>query len=231
MSKSSVCKWGGPSGLLRSILFFVLGVSISTVNAAGENADWLITRYQAIVDNPDTFQEAYNAGRERSTLCSFCHGEDGNSIKDDVPNLAGQNPLYLWTQIDHFANGSRKNFVMEALAREFSHDDKLNLAIYFSAKNVRSQAADSSRAKKGRVLYKQSCMVCHGESAHGTEKFARLAGQKAGYLLQTLKSFRAAANNPSSKEAVRRSESMEMITRTLTDEDMLNLVAFLSSKY
>ncbi len=230
MSKRVLCKLSRPAGLLQYVLFALLSVFFYTVSAADESNDWLITRYQAIVDSPDTFQQAYDAGHERSRLCSFCHGKDGNSPKDDVPNLAGQNPLYLWTQIDHFANGSRKNFVMEALAREFSHDDKLNLAIYFSTKSVRSQVADSRRAIKGGVLYKQRCMACHGESAHGSEKFARLAGQKPGYLMQTLKSFRAAANNPSSQEIIRRSESMEMITRTLSDEDMLNLVAFLSSK-
>ena len=207
------------------LLFFVFPAAVWA-----DDANWLIERYKAIVNNTDAFEQASNAGRERATLCSYCHGMDGNSIKDEVPNLAEQNPLYLWTQIDHFANGSRKNFVMQALAKNFSHDDKLNLAIYFSAKKVRSQKADSRRAKKGSLLYNKSCMACHGELAHGTQKFARLAGQKYIYLVQTLKSFRMTANNPSDfTEATRRSKSMETIAGALTDDDILDLAAFLSS--
>ncbi len=74
-------------------------------------------------------------------------------------------------------------------------------------------------------------MACHGESAHGTQKFPRLAGQKQLYLVQTLKSFRMTANNPSElTEAARRSKSMETIARALTDDDILDLAAFLSSQ-
>ncbi len=218
--------------VVRCSLFILLNLLVFTVRAADNNSDWLTARYNTIINHPDTFQQAYNAGRDRATLCGYCHGMDGNSVKDDVPNLAAQNPLYLWTQIDHFANGTRKNFVMQALAKNFSDDDKLNLAIYFSANKVHSQKADSNRVEKGQILYRQNCMACHGESAYGTQKFARLAGQKHIYLVQTLKSFRLAAKNPAGAASMtkRRSKSMEAIAAKLTDEDILDLAAYLSSQ-
>ncbi len=198
---------------------------------AEDDSDWLMTRYNVIINNTDAFDQAYKTGRERARLCSYCHGIDGNSVKDGVPNLAGQNPLYLWTQIDHFASGRRKNFVMQALAKDFSHEDKLNLAIYFSARKVRSQKADSARAKKGGILYGRNCAGCHGNSAYGNQQFARLAGQKQAYLVQTLKMFRMNANTPVvAAEAARRSKNMEAIASSLSDEEILNLAAFLSSQ-
>ncbi len=200
---------------------------------AEDDSDWLLARYQSLRDNPEAWERAYNAGRERATLCSYCHGTDGNSVKDDVPNLAGQNPLYLWTQINHFARGKRKNFVMEALAKNFTHEDKLNLAIYFSANKVDIQKADSGRAKKGGILYSRNCAACHGDSAHGSRNFARLAGQKPAYLVQTLKMVRkgaGAVKGAAVPEVIRRSENMEAVAGALSDEDILNLAAFLSSQ-
>ncbi len=217
-------------GVVGRCVSFLFVLFVGSV-LAEDDSDWLITRYDVLINNPDTFKQAYNAGRERARLCSYCHGLDGNSIKDDVPNLAGQNPLYLWKQIDHFASGRRKNFVMQALAKDFSHEDKLNLAIYFSASKVPAQKADSSRAAKGAILYARNCAGCHGDSAYGNQEFARLAGQKKVYLVQTLKMFRMNANTPvAAIEAARRSKNMESIARSLSDEEILDLAAFLSSQ-
>ncbi len=216
--------------VVRYVFFCLLFAAATTAGAEGDS-DWLITRYSAITHNPESFTRAYEAGRERATLCSYCHGIDGNSVRDGVPNLAGQNPLYLWTQIDHFASGRRRNFVMQALAKGFSHEDKLNLAIYFSANKVHPQKADPGRAKKGGTLYGHRCAVCHGDLARGNKKFARLAGQKQAYLEKNLRRFRMNANKPyGSTDAVRRSKRMEAVARLLTDDEIVDVAAFLSSK-
>ncbi|HED33392.1 MAG TPA: c-type cytochrome [Gammaproteobacteria bacterium] len=214
----------------RYVFFCLLFVCSATV-WADSDSDWLVARYKVISSDSEAFDQAYETGRERARLCSYCHGIDGNSIKDGVPNLAAQNPLYLWTQINHFASGERKNFVMQALAKGFSHEDKLNLAIYFSVNKVRAQKADSNRARKGGIFYSRHCAACHGDLADGNQKFARLAGQKQAYLEKTLRMFRMNANTPNSAtEAVRRSKKMEAVARSLTDEEIVNLAAFLSSK-
>ncbi len=217
------------SGAVRYVFFCFLFVC--TAAAWADDSDWLIMRYGVISHDSRAFDRAYEAGRERARLCSYCHGIDGNSVKDGVPNLAEQNPLYLWAQIDHFASGRRKNFVMQALAKSFSHEDKLNLAIYFSANKVRVQKADPGRARKGGIFYVSHCVACHGESAKGNQKFARLAGQKQAYLEKNLRRFRTNANKPyGTTDAVRRSKRMEAVARLLTDEEIVDLAAFLSSK-
>ncbi len=215
--------------VVRYVLFCLLFVCTSAW--ANDDSDWLIARYGMISNDPGAFNRAYEMGRERATLCSYCHGIDGNSVKEGVPNLAAQNPLYLWTQIDHFASGKRKNFVMQALAKGFSHEDKLNLAIYFSTNKVRAQNADPRRARKGGIFYARHCSACHGDLADGNQKFARLAGQKQAYIEKTLRMFRMSANKPNSTtEVVRRSKKMEAVAASLTDEDIVDLAAFLSSK-
>ena len=215
----------------RYSILFLLGILSVPVVMASSGTDWLMARYEAVASDADALNRAWQAGRERATLCSYCHGKDGNSLKPEVPNLAGQNPLYLWTQIDHFARGTRKNFVMQALARDFSNEDKLNLAIYFSRNPVRRQKAEPARIAQGESLYQRNCAACHGDSAHGNQRIARLAGQNPAYLIRTLRAFRDNATATSQNGgAVRRSRDMEAVAAGLSDADIRNLAAFLSTR-
>lgn len=73
------------------------------------------------------------AGKEKSMLCSGCHGADGISLTLDIPNLAGQKEAYLVKAIKDYRTGSRKNPMMNSLAQGLSDDDIANLAAYFSS--------------------------------------------------------------------------------------------------
>ncbi len=86
--------------------------------------------------SPELKQRAIAMGKQRALLCSQCHGKDGNSVKMDIPNLASQNPVYLLEQIQKFADGRRKDFVMNALAKNFSPEDKVNLTIFYANMRV-----------------------------------------------------------------------------------------------
>jgi len=182
----------------------------------------LAARFARIEANPRLHQEAYAAGKARATLCSVCHGEDGNSRRPDVPNLAGQNPFYLWKQIDNFATGVRKNYVMQALAKDFTDADKINLAVYFAANTPRTAPADPQRAPRGARLFRQHCAACHGPDARGTRDYARLAGQRREYLVNTLAAFRDGT-------ARRRSNIMAAQVKGLSDGDIADLAAYLSA--
>lgn len=71
-------------------------------------------------------------GASRSTVCSACHGKDGNSIIPLNPSLAGQNYTYLVQTLKDYRSGARKNPIMNAQAAGLSDDDIANLAKYFS---------------------------------------------------------------------------------------------------
>ena len=176
--------------------------------------------------------DAFTAGADRSLLCSNCHGKDGNSIQPGVPNLASQNPTYLLQQIDRFATGKRKNFVMNALAASFTMDDKINLAIYFSSQKLRAEKYDSVRAAHGKRIFESVCYLCHGlDGKGGAEKgFARIAGQRPSYVVLNLTRFRAVARHDvPSDDVVRQSPRMEQVTQNLSDQDIEDLANYVAS--
>ncbi len=175
-------------------------------------------------------QAAIAAGKERSVLCSNCHGVDGNSVKGDIPNLAAQNPAYIIEQIDKFQTGARKNFVMQTLAGIFTFKDKVNLAVYYTSQKVKPQGFDARLADKGKQIYRNVCFRCHGENGKGEEGYARLAGQKIDYVKMTLKRFRANATQTADAYDIKRTNvNMEQVTVFLTDEDIDGLANYIAS--
>ena len=183
------------------------------------------------MQQPILKQQAIADGRERALLCSVCHGEDGNSKKPDVPNLAGQNPVYLLDQIHKFADGRRKNYVMNSLAKSFSSDDIINLSIFYTSMPVRPARVDAKLASAGKALYDKQCFTCHGEHGLGTSSFARVAGQQAEYVTTTLKQFRQSAEpnaGTAPAESKRSSPVMEPIAKNLSDADIAALAAYVS---
>ena len=68
-----------------------------------------------------------------ATVCAACHGSNGVSVADHIPNLAGQRGEYLSAQLQAFRDGSRKSEIMNAIAVQLSDADIANVARYFSA--------------------------------------------------------------------------------------------------
>lgn len=210
-------------------LLILLGMLASPSIALEDEVKGLMLIIEQRLEDPAARQQAMQAGRNRALLCSYCHGNDGNSVKPDVPNLADQNPVYLLDQIGKFARGERKNFVMNSLAKDFSLDDKVNLAIYYASQTVQARPQDEALAAHGQRIYGQRCFSCHGERGHGTAEYARLAGQRPEYLRLTLERFRAYGRGEQPDgEAVRRSPIMESIARRLSDEEIEVLAAYLA---
>ena len=74
------------------------------------------------------------AGKARvDTVCAACHGANGVSVADNIPNLAGQRRAYLEAQLRALKAGTRKNPLMNAMAAQLSNDDIVNVAAYFSS--------------------------------------------------------------------------------------------------
>jgi len=210
-------------------LSILSGLTVSPSMAVEDEVRGLMLIIEQRVADPAARQEAMRAGSNRALLCSYCHGRDGNSVKPEVPNLAGQNPVYLLDQINKFARGERENFVMNSLARDFTLDDKVNLAIYYANQEVRQQAANEQLAETGRHLYTQQCASCHGRQGRGTTEYARLAGQQPEYVKMTLTRFRNNANSPQAdSSSARRSPIMESIVATLSDEQLEALAAYVA---
>src|SRR6516165_4149244 len=59
-------------------------------------------------------------GATKATVCSACHGPNGNSTSPEWPRLAGQNAVYIVEQLRLFRSGVRDNPVMKPLASTLS---------------------------------------------------------------------------------------------------------------
>ena len=77
-------------------------------------------------------------------------------------------------------------------------------------------AADAEAGKKKSAR----CQACHGMAGiSNNDQWPNLAGQKRGYIVAQLKAYRARK---------RIDESMQLITRKLTDKDIEDLAAYYS---
>lgn len=194
---------------------------LATVASANEE---VMARFNDLMGDEARREQAFEAGRERALFCSYCHGETGNSKRSHIPNLAGQNPLYLFTAFEKFANGQRIDFVMSKLATNLTQEDRVNLAVYFSQQPVNKvvvPAVDEDLRRRGAALFRNTCTGCHGQQALGMENTPRLAGQPEDYLSKALMRFRE--NDPSRAGSV-----MMSVAALLSEDDIKAVSAYLS---
>lgn len=65
-------------------------------------------------------------------VCAACHGSNGISVSDDIPNLAGQKAKYLASQLNAFHDGSRKNALMNAIAIQLDDQAIDNVVTHYA---------------------------------------------------------------------------------------------------
>lgn len=85
------------------------------------------------------------AGQAKAQMCTVCHGPIGMAVAPETPNLAGQPPGYLASQLRHYRDGSRKHEVMSIMARSLTDADIANLAAWFSTIQVEAKAPDAAK--------------------------------------------------------------------------------------
>ncbi|MCQ4296857.1 c-type cytochrome [Pseudomonas stutzeri] len=183
----------------------------------------IIERFNYVMADEQRREQASLAGQERAVFCSYCHGEAGNSKRKHIPNLAGQNPLYLFHSFEKFASGERVDFVMSKLAKNLSTEERVNIAVFFSQQKVSPPEGtpDVALRKAGEKIFQTTCTGCHGAHAEGMETMPRLAGQPDEYIRKALTRFRE--NDPSRTGSV-----MIGVASHLSAADVEALATYLS---
>ena len=164
------------------------------------------------------------------SVCSACHGADGNSTDPNVPKLAGQNAQYLYAQLLAFKaqGGRRASGVMGAMAVNLTDAEMRNTAAYFAAQLSKPTPPGTVAAEKlltqGESIYRQgissspampACASCHALSGAGLPpEFPRLAGQHAQYLVKQLGEFRSGLRTSDPNRLMAR------VAHKLTDRDI-----------
>jgi len=213
--------------MIRSIflinLTLALGLGSASLVQAGAT-DEAMLQLEAIMADEDKRNASYAAGHERIRFCGYCHGEDGNSKRDYIPNLATQHPQYLFEQFEKFGDGRREDYVMSTLAKSLSQQERIDIAVYYSQQTANPRpGGDPALAAAGEPVYERSCSFCHGENAQGFRNMPRLAGQPAPYIETSLKRF---------KEMDPQQDSSPMIgvAKALSDSDISAVATYLQSR-
>ena len=206
------------TSLLNAIAILATGCALLAPVWAQEST--LDKTLKKVLADPAAVRQAAEGAKKFNFFCANCHGENGNSVKNDVPNLAGQNPSYLITQIDLFARGKRRYKFMQDSMNMLTDADKVNLTVYYSGNPVTPSGQRTSAA--GKALFADRCAICHQAEAHGTETIPRLAGQHQQDLEVSIKRYR-------DRSGERIYEAMSRMTAGLTDVEITALATYLSS--
>jgi cytochrome c553 len=97
-------------------------------------------------------QADIEAGKAKvAQVCAACHGANGVSVSDTIPNLAAQRAVYIENQLKAFKDGARKApnatspiATMAAIATQLSPADMTNVAAFFASQPGAAQASAKS---------------------------------------------------------------------------------------
>jgi len=164
------------------------------------------------------------AGKDKSIVCSACHGQNGNSINPLWPSLAGQHKQYTIHTLKAYQNGTRVDAVMKAQVMALTEEDFEDIAAYYNAQKMEKQDYDYALAKKGESLYRggnaltgvAACIACHGPTGRGNPGagYPSLAGQHAEYTKDALKDY----TNTERKAGL--NDMMQSLAARLTAEEI-----------
>ncbi|WP_449432262.1 c-type cytochrome [Pseudomonas putida] len=180
-------------------------------------------------------QKIFTQGGENpaALACLGCHGPDGKGLAAaGFPRLAGLPAAYLRKQLHDWRAGSRKQAVMEPLAKALTEDEINAVSSYLAGLasdpvgNLRrQQIADDPTTRL--ALYGDwsrhipGCVQCHGPGGGGVgEHFPALAGQPAGYLVAQLNAWRdgSRSNDPN--------QLMVGVAKAMTDDEVRAIAEF-----
>ncbi|MCP5143148.1 MAG: c-type cytochrome [Gammaproteobacteria bacterium] len=208
----------------------VLGMALIVSTAQADDATRMRdqaamqARLTEIMADPAARDAAAAAGKERGSFCAFCHGDDGISKKDWLPNLAGQSARYTLDQNLAYASGERKNQVMNDLAANMTDEELINLSVFYAVQTPERLDADvhGKDLTVGKNFYQSACARCHGEDGRGEKGYTWIAGQKQEYVRRALTRYRDG-------EGGRIDQEMAEVTASITDQLIDNLAAYIAT--
>jgi len=159
-------------------------------------------------------------GKELSTVCAACHGQDGNSPAGAFPSLAGQGQRYLVKQLKDIKSGKRAAVLMTGILDSYTDQDMLDVASYYSAQTHESGAVDPELLELGESIYRAgisrksvaACTACHSPTGQGNPAaaFPMLSGQWPEYTETQLKAFRSGARDNDGDSRMMRISAMDL---------------------
>lgn len=124
------------------LLCAALGGSARAADAEAEPASAAAIRDRAAQAEADPALQAQllQLGRKVAVVCAHCHGAHGIAVRPGVPILTAQKRIYLLEQLQQFADGRRRDPLMEEVVGKMSVDEMVGAVLFFSAQPLRRPA-------------------------------------------------------------------------------------------
>ena len=140
---------------------------------------------------PPVEDAVYDEGSQIAAACVDCHGERGTSNTPNVPNLAGQHPMYLIVATQEYASGARDNAEKEAMLSGLNNVDIEKMAMYFAAQAPEQRDPPPFGNPVDGEAQTAVCGSCHGANGVSPDPMVpNLAGQEPHYLVSAITAYR-----------------------------------------
>lgn len=207
-----------------------LGLAIGLVLSGGAWSAWMeATERDAAMDlEPDL-----ENGRDVYEVCAACHLPEGWGTEDGTfPQIAGQHRSVAIKQLADIRALNRDNPTMYPFALERSIGDEQALADVTAYMQKLPMNPNHGKGpwgegtpeyEKGKQLYADNCVQCHGETGMGDEAkfYPRVNGQHYKYMVRQFEWIR---------DGKRRNANPDMVEqiKVFSDDDMKQVINYTS---
>jgi cytochrome c553 len=172
-----------------------------------------------------TSQDIAEGKRVAEATCASCHGLSGIAKSKDqtVPNIAGQRPAYLYTELRAYKSSGRGNAVMGNAVKFLSDDAMVKVAAYYASLNPAQPAPGAKPVHQvnpvsaGKAAA-SGCEGCHGQGGvSSTPGVPNLAGQDPKYIVAAVKDY---------KTGKRKNDMMKTLVSALSDTELDDIALY-----
>jgi cytochrome c553 len=156
--------------------------------------------------------------------CASCHGANGVSVTPGIPHLAGQRPVYLYSELKAYQSGNRGDSIMNNAAKFLSDDALVKVAAYFAgldpapALTAATGPAKLDAVQAGKALAAAACAGCHGNAGVSQiPAIPSLVGLDPKYLAEAMKAY---------KTGLRKNDTMKGMLASVNEPAMNNIALF-----
>jgi cytochrome c553 len=194
--------------------------------------------------NPENGKKIFMEGKGAAAPCMSCHGPTGlGNEAMGAPRLANLGYTYIIKQLNDLADGRRvpegPGAVMPGFAQQLSAQDRQDVSAYVNTvtelpelsdlKDIKASGQPVGTLYKGKIIAVygtakvSACQSCHSFNGRGASPMFPVVGQQRySYLVNQLHNWRDGSrhNDPYGM--------MQAVAKKLSDEDIINVAAYLS---